>query len=73
MADSTCEIEEIRFNFRDEDLTEVFVLVKQTDADILPGIQGWHHKTFSAKKSIDTLLGEIAAGHLLWPLQAPTN
>lgn len=70
MGKCSSVIREVRFVLED-DLTQCFVL---TDAigDCPMGVQGWHHKTFSASKTAtDILQSKDFAEHLLWGQEAP--
>ena len=66
--------EEIRFDLRDEELTQAYVLVRAV-GDCPIGVQGWHHKTFPASLSTLGILQRIATGEeeswVMWPLKAP--
>ena len=71
MANSTCEIVEIRFDVRDAQITHCYVLVMASyDAPI--GVQGWHYKAFPARIPVSEILTPAHfEDHLLWPLKAP--
>lgn len=70
-----CEtyVRKVLFVLYDE-LTEVYVAVDAV-ADCPMGVQGWHHKTFPASKSMLDILQGLKDGtvenYLLWPLDAP--
>lgn len=63
-------IEEVRFDTRDEELTEVYVCVR-AEGDCPMGVQGWHHKTFPARLSAVEIYKEHFTDFLLWPQAAP--
>ena len=62
---------ELRFVIEDE-LTQVYVLIEAL-GDCPLGVQGWHHKTFPASKSVQQILEEGVKGDdpVLWPLSSP--
>lgn len=67
---------EFRFRMEDE-LTEVYVLCYAT-GDCPIGVQGWHHKTFAASKSIMEIMDLMFRGDerddpVLWPLSGPVT
>jgi hypothetical protein len=70
MANSTSTIREVRFVIDDE-LTHCYVLC-EAGGDSPLGVQGWHHKTFPASKSVTDILqsGEFK-DHILWGQEAP--
>ena len=70
MGKASMEYKEIRFVIEDE-LTQVYVLI-EAHGDCPLGVQGWHHKTFSASKSIiDIANSNEFENSFLWPLNAP--
>lgn len=71
MADSSYEVKEVRFVFEAE-LTQVYVLA-EAHGDSPLGVQGWHHKTFPASQSADSILQENFHEFIMWPLKAPTK
>ena len=64
---------EFRFVIEDE-LTQAYVAIEAI-GDCPLGVQGWHHKTFPASKSVVDILNGVADGSIeafvLWPLSAP--
>lgn len=62
-------IEEIRFDLRDPDLTQVYVLVR-AEGDCPLGVQGWHHKTFAARVPVAEILPQTK-DYLLWTPKSP--
>lgn len=61
---------EIRFII-EEDLTLVYVLI-EAKGDCPIGVQGWHHKVFSSKIDVVTILSlMIEDSPVLWPLDSP--
>lgn len=62
--------EEIRFDIRDEDVTECYVFIR-ADGDCPLGLQGWHHRTFPARISVADICLQEMAESASWPLQAP--
>jgi len=64
---------EIRFVIGAE-LTECYVLIDAT-GDAPLGVQGWHHKTFPASKSVQNIMEMWADGKIeepvMWPQDAP--
>lgn len=75
MANSAYEIREVRFVIEPE-LTQAYVRIQQTDHDMLPGVTGWHHKTFPASTSLLDIMNAWSQGKeqpLMWPLNAPTK
>ena len=73
MANGSYAVKEIRFVIEDE-LTQVYVLL-DADHECPVGVQGWHHKTYPASKSVSEILMEAFTGKdedpVLWPLNAP--
>lgn len=73
MGKCTQTYKEFRFVIEDE-LTQAYVLI-QADGDCPLGVQGWHHKTFAATKSLVDVINGVADGSIedfvLWPLDAP--
>lgn len=65
-------IQEIRIDTRDEKLTQIYILVNAV-GDCPMGVQGWHHKTFSADVTIVDILQNHIEDHLLWGLNAPPD
>ena len=65
-------IDELRFDTSDDQVMEVYVLVRAW-GDCPHTVQGWYHKTFPARVSaLDVLKGDIANGeYLMWPREAP--
>jgi len=73
MGTSHVEIVKFLAVFEPE-LTQVYVAVRDlTPYETPVGVAGWHHKTFSAKTNLPTILQRMAKGDdpLLWPLEAP--
>lgn len=66
-----CEsvIKEVRFIIEDE-LTQVYVLCDAI-GDCPLGVQGWHHKTFPASRTIVDVLRNDVCKYLEWPEKAP--
>lgn len=65
---------EVRFVIEDE-LTQCYVAIDAT-GDAPLGVQGWHHKTFPASKSILDIVNGFATKDgdpILWPLNAPRS
>jgi len=73
MGKCNSKITEIRFVI-EEELTECYVAV-EAEGDCPIGVQGWHHKTYSASRSCQSILDELGQGesYLLWPLDAPPD
>ena len=69
MGDCHTKVTELRFIIEDE-LTQCYVAVKAWgDCPIM--VQGWHHKTFPASKTVTDIINEDLRDHLLWPKEAP--
>ncbi len=71
MANGKYEWAEVRFVVESE-LTQAYVLLRELEhCDGL--VQGWHHKTFPASKSVLDILTEMATSDnpLMWPRNAP--
>ena len=62
-------IRELRFVIED-DLTQCYVFVEAV-GDCPLGVQGWHHKTFSAKVPITKILEADFDDYILWAQEAP--
>lgn len=74
MANTKIAYEEIRFDVRDEQMTQCYVLIKNLSNDGMLGVQGWHHKTFPARMSVLDIVQAWNAGEeepLLWSQKAP--
>ena len=73
MGKCTSKITEIRFVI-EEELTECYIAVDAA-GDCPIGVQGWHHKTYGASRSCQSILDEIGQGesYLLWPQDAPDD
>lgn len=73
MAPAGAIFKEIRFVIEDE-LTQCYVAIQAT-GDAPLGVQGWHHKTFPASKSVLEIVSGFSGEDdpLLWPLNAPVN
>ena len=69
MANSSYATKEIRFVIEDE-LTECYVLL-EAYGDSPLGVQGWHHKTFPASKSVVDILTKHMDDAVLWGQEAP--
>ncbi len=70
MGQCAIAYEEIRFDIRDEQVTECYVFIG-AEGDCPIGLQGWHHKTFPARISLADICLQQIAESLAWPLQAP--
>ena len=76
MANTEIAYEEIRFDVRDAQMTECYVLIKNLSCDGLLGVQGWHHKTFPSRMSVLDIITAWHAGKetpLMWPQKAPPD
>ncbi len=73
MANTVISYDEIRFDTRDEQLTECYVYINNLSNDSMLGVQGWHHKTFPARMSVMDIMKAWGDGDdpLLWPQKAP--
>ena len=70
MANSTVTYREIRFVIEDEQ-TQAYVLC-EAGGDSPLGVQGWHHKTFPASKSVADIVASLASDSpVLWPRNTP--
>lgn len=73
MANATSTIEEVRFDLRDEQITQVYVL-SRAGGDAPIGVQGWHYKAFPARiPMVEILTPQHIGDYLLWPLKAPES
>ena len=68
------DMREFRFIIEDE-LTQAYVYIRAW-GDVPLGVQGWHHKTYPASKSVLDILNLMASGKegddpLLWSHEAP--
>jgi len=71
MANTRIVYKELRVVLEPE-LTQVYVfLVALNDAPL--GLEGWHHKTFPASKSVVDILNSFGGedSPLMWPQKAP--
>lgn len=76
MANTVIAYEEIRFDTRDEQLTNCYVLIRNMSNDGMLGVQGWHHKAFPARMSVTDIMLSWQKGDedpLLWPMNAPAH
>ncbi len=69
MGKCSAIIKEVRFVIEDE-LTQAYVACDAI-GDCPIGVQGWHHKTFPASKSIIDIVKDDISGFLLWSQEAP--
>lgn len=69
MGKATSTIKEVRFIIESE-LTQVYIF-SEANGDAPIGVQGWHHETFPASKSLMDIIPIMANNYLLWPLDAP--
>ncbi len=72
MANTQVYVREVRFVL-EEELTQAYIFCDAYN-DVPMGVQGWHHKTFSASKPIIEIMQELGTGkesYLLWPQNAP--
>ena len=72
MGKCTTAFEELRFDVRDDQLTECYVLIR-AEGDCPLGVQGWHHQTFPARMSVLDILTEEIGRAVEWPLEAPRD
>ena len=73
MADTKIAYQEIRFDVRHPELTEVYVYIENLSRDGFP-VEGWHHKTFPASMSSIQILQAWADGKedpVMWPFKVP--
>ena len=76
MANTVISYDEIRMDVRDEQLTHVYVYIRNVSCDGLLGVEGWHYKAFPARMSTLEIMQAWADGKeepLLWTLNAPPN
>lgn len=71
MGNASSEIKEIRFVIEKE-LTQAYVLVNAI-GDCPTGVQGWHHKTFPALRSVLDITENEVKNYLDWSLESPKN
>ena len=73
MANTEIAYQEMRFDVRDPELTQVYIMIDNLSNDGLIGVQGWHHKTFPARMSVIDIMKAWQDGDdpLLWSQQAP--
>lgn len=69
--DCKYNIDEVRFDTRNEHLTHVYVYLRPIAGDCPITIQGWHHKAFPAHLSAVEIYQKHFHDHVLWPLEAP--
>ena len=73
MSNSSYEVKRVLFDIEPE-LTQVYVAITAY-GDSPIGVQGWHHKTFPASKSMLDIMNGVADGSIenwvMWPLNAP--
>lgn len=75
MGKAIYSIDEIRMNFRDPELIEVFVCVTIM-GDVPLGVQGWHHKTFPSRVpglDIYTAMFTGEDNPVLWHQETPPS
>lgn len=76
MANTVIEFQEVRIDVRDEQITHVYVLIKNLSNDGMLGVGGWHHKAFPARMSMLDIMnawGRNEEDPLMWPQAAPGN
>ena len=66
------QIDEVRFDTRDPDLTHVYVAIS-VSGDCPIGVQGWHHKVFPARISAIEIYQKHFADFLEWGQEAPPD
>lgn len=69
--DCKYNIDETRFDTRDEQVTHVYAYLRPTHGDCPFYVMGWHYKAFPARISAVEIYNEHFADVLLWPLKAP--
>jgi hypothetical protein len=73
MGKASVLYQEIRFDVRDPDLTQVYVAI-EARGDCPVQVQGWHHKTFPSRIPTLEIMQKMFGGDddpVLWPLNAP--
>jgi hypothetical protein len=73
MANTVISYDEIRFDVRDEQITNVYVAVRNVSQDGFP-VGGWYHKAFPARMSMIEILQAWADGKedpVMWSHGAP--
>jgi hypothetical protein len=74
MADSKYTLDEVRFDVRSKDGTDVYVYISCPDMTI---VEGWHHKRYPATMSTSQIHALIMTTQdndpLLWPRKAPPD
>ena len=71
--DCIFNIDEVRFNTVDEDITHVYVALRPLRGDCPDGVLGWHYKAFSARLSAVEIYQNHFSDVVLWPLKAPED
>ena len=71
--DCKFNIDEVRFDTRDEDITHVYAFLRPAWGDCPHTVQGWHYKAFPARLSAVEIYQEHFLDVVLWPLKAPNK
>lgn len=71
--DCKFNIDEVRFDTRDEDITHVYALLRPIGGDCPHTIQGWHYKAFPARISCIEIYQNHFSDIVLWSMKAPEH
>lgn len=73
MSDCHVYYDELRFDVRDPEMTEVYVFIR-TEGDCPHMLMGWHYKAFPASQTTQDIFAAMWDGKenpMMWPLKAP--
>lgn len=71
--DCKFNIDEVRFDTRDEEITHVYTFLRPIGGDCPDGVLGWHYKAFPARLSAVEIYQSHFSDIVLWPLKAPDH
>jgi hypothetical protein len=75
MANCLYNIDEIRFDVRDPEWTNVYVYLETNGSDCPFMVQGWHHKAYPHTMTTDAIHAKLRSTEeddpVLWPRRAP--
>jgi hypothetical protein len=69
--DCKFDIDEVRFDVRDPDITHVYAFLRPIAGDCPDLVLGWHYKAFPARIPGAEIYMKHIADCVLWPLKAP--
>lgn len=74
MANTDVSFQELRFNVRNPEYTDVYVFIEITGGEYMGCVQGWHYKRFPADIPTSDIFQSIFSNEenaLSWPFKKP--